>query len=326
MDIFNNTVYLNMAARVVIGDIYFDDITEVEITESVTDLSDVAKIIIPRFYKQLDGKYPLDFIKSGDKVKIEFGYEETGLNVEFEGFVKEISADIPLQISCDQLYPLRQNNFVKSYKAVTLKQLLNDITTGTFIKKIECPDVNMGKYIIDNASTYQVLDKIKEQYGFFARIKEDLLHVGFAWDWRPGFTKNHTYNMQANVKSNDLKYKTSDEFNVRVRVKIRNKKSKEAYVEVGSKDKDATVQTIEYAADSEKVAKEIANARLKKSVYTGYTGSITGFGFPYTRAGDSATIKNIREPYREGTYLIEKIVKTYNSSGISRKNDIAFKV
>lgn len=318
--------YLNMIAKVTIGKIYFDDITEVEVTESVTELSDTAKIIIPRFYKQLDGRYPLDFINSGDAVKIEFGYEETGMNVEFEGYVKEISADIPLEITCDQLYPLRQNNFVKSYKAVTLKQLLNDISTGTFIKKIECPDVNMGKYIIDNASTYQVLDKIKEQYGFFAKIKGDLLYVGFAWDWRPGFTNNHVYDMQNNVKAVDLKYKRSDQFNVRVRVKIRNKKSKEAYIEVGSKDKDATVHTIEYAADSDKVAKEIAEARLKKSVYTGYTGSITGFGFPVSRAGDSATIKNEREPYREGTYLIEKIVKTYSSSGISRKNDLAFKV
>ncbi|WP_367867897.1 hypothetical protein [Pedobacter sp. WC2423] len=318
--------YLNMIAKVTIGKIYFDHINEVEITESVTELSDVAKIILPRFYKQLDGKYPLDYIKAGDVVKIEFGYVETGINTEFEGYVREISADIPLEIICDQVYPIRQNNFVKSYGAVTLKNLLTDITKGTFIKKIESPDVNMGKYLVNNASTYQVLDKVKEQFGFFGKIKGDLLSVGFAWDWRPGFTVKHTYDMQANVKQNDLKYKSKDSFNVRVRVKIRNKKSKEAYIEVGSKDKDATVHTIEYAADTTKVAKEIAEARLKKSVYTGYTGSITGFGFPLTHAGDSLVIKDSREPYREGTYLIEKVTKTYNSSGISRKNELAFKI
>lgn len=323
----NRLPYVNMNARITIGKIYFDDISSVEVTESVTEMSDLATIALPRFYKQLDGKYPLDYINAGDKVIVEFGYDETGINVEFEGYVKEISADTPLEIKCDQLYPLRQNNFVKSYRTVTLKQLLTDVTKGTFITKIECPDVNLGKFIVDNASTYQVLDKVKEQFGFFARIRGTLLHVGFAWDWKPGFTQNHVYDMQNNVKGNDLKYKTSDQFNVRVRVKIRNKKSKEAYMEVGSKDKDATVHTIEYAADNEKAAKEIAEARLKKSVYNGYTGSITGFGFPVTHAGDSAIIKNSREPYREGTYLIEKVVKTYNqSSGISRKNDLAFKV
>lgn len=318
--------YLNMSARITIGKIYFDDITSVEIEESITEISSIARIVIPRFYKQLDNKYPLDFMKSGDQVMIEFGYEETGINVEYRGYVREISADIPLEITCDQLYPLRQNNIVKSYKSVTLKQLLTDAIQGTFIKKVECPDVQLGKYIIDNASTYQILDKIKEEFGFYAKLVDDVLTVGFAWDWKVGFTAAHVYDKQNNVKSSDLKYRLADEFNVRVRVKIRNKKSTEAYVEVGSKDKDATVHTIEYAADSEEVAKKIAEARLKKSVYTGYTGEITGFGFPLTKAGDSLQIIDRREPYREGTYLIEKVTKTYSSEGISRKNELAFKV
>lgn len=318
--------YLNMIARVTVGNIYFDDITSVEVTESVKELSNTATVTMPRFYKQLDGKYPLDYMKAGDKVKIEFGYEETGIFSEFEGYLRQVSADIPLVLTCDQLYPLRQNNFVKSYRAVTLKQLLQDITKGTFITKVDCPDVNMGKYIINNSSTYQVLDKIKEQYGFYAKINGSLLHVGFAWDWRPGFTAKHIYNVRSNVKQNELVYKTKDEFNVRVRVKIRNKKSEEAYIEVGSKDTDATVHTIEYAADSPQLAKEIAEARLKKSVYTGYTGSVTGFGLVLTGAGDSLTIIDKLEPYREGTYLIEKVVKTYSPSGISRKNDLAFKI
>ncbi|MGY0034452.1 hypothetical protein [Pedobacter sp. NJ-S-72] len=103
-----NIAYLNMIAKVTIGNIYFDDVSEIEISESVTELSNVAKVILPRFYKQLNGKYPLDYMKVGDKVKIEFGYEETGINTEFEGYVREISADIPLEITCDQLYPIRQ--------------------------------------------------------------------------------------------------------------------------------------------------------------------------------------------------------------------------
>ncbi|HMI04276.1 MAG TPA: hypothetical protein VK541_17440 [Pedobacter sp.] len=318
--------YVNMIARITVGEIYFDDITSVEITESVTQLSDVATVTLPRFYKQLDGKFPLDFMKAGDKVKIEYGYEETGMQTEYEGYLRQISADTPLILQCDQLYPLRQNNFVKSYRSVSLRQLLLDVTKGTFIKKVECPDVALGKYIVDNASTFQVLDRIKEQFGFYARVSGDLLYCGFAWDWRPAFTSKHIYYVQGNVKKNDLTYKTKDEFSVRVRVKIRNKKGKEAYIEVGSKQKDATVHTIEYAADTEKVAKEIAEARLKKSVYDGYTGSITGFGLVLTRSGDSLAIIDDNESYREGTYLIEKVIKSYGSNGIERKNELAFKI
>jgi hypothetical protein len=322
----NGLPYLNQIARVTIGNLQFNVVNSIDIDESVTEISDTAIITLPRFFEKLDGKYPLDYMRAGDKVTIEYGYVETGLNVEFEGYLKTISSDAPLELTCDQLYPLRQNNLVKSYRSVTLKQLLLDATKGSFIKRIECPDVQMGKWLLDNSSTYEVLQKVKEQYGFFTRTYGDLLHVGFAWDWRPGFTKNHILNMQGNVKANDLVYKSHDQFNVRVRVKIRHKKGAAAYVESGSKDKDATVYTIDYAADSEKVAKNIADARLKKAVYDGYSGSITSFGIPLTHAGDSATIQNERELYREGTYLIEKVKKTYNSSGISRVNTIAFKI
>ncbi|MOA14272.1 hypothetical protein D3C78_1343640 [compost metagenome] len=86
------------------------------------------------------------------------------------------------------------------------------------------------------------------------------------------------------------------------------------------------MHTIEYAADSEKVARDIAEARLQKSVYDGYSGDITGFGIPLTKAGDSISIKDNNEPYREGRYLIEKVTKTYGSDGINRKNDLAFKI
>lgn len=318
--------YLNMKARVTVGTIMFEVVNSIKIEESVTQLSTTATIIVPRFFEKLDGKYPLDYIKAGDKVTIEYGYEEIGIYKEFEGYLATISSDVPLVLTCDQLYPLRQNNYVLSYKSATLKQLLTDVTKGTIVKRVECPSVQLGKYLVDNASTYQVLDKIKEQFGFFGRFINDVLYVGFAWDWRPGITKTHNYNIVGNVKYNNLIYKTRDQFNVRVRVKIRNGKGKAAYIEAGSKNSNATVYTIEYAASSEAVAKQIADARLQKSVYDGYTGDITGFGVPRTNAGDTLKIFDEREPYREGSYLIEKVIKSYDAEGISRKNTLAFKL
>lgn len=318
-------MYLNQVCKVTIGPIYFDHIDAVEIEESITELSDRARITLPRMYKELNGKRVLDYIKPGDPVTIELGYLETGMVTEFMGFVRQVSSDIPLEISCDELYPLRQNSFVKSYRAVTLKQLLTDITKGTFIKRIECPEVNMGKYLVDNASTFQVLDKVKEEFGLFGKINGDLLHVGFAWDWRPGFTATHTYSIQENVAKNELAYKTKDEFNVKVRVKIRSKKGQEQYIEVGSKDADAATTTIDYAADNEADAKRIGEARLKKQVYDGYTGNIIGFGIPRVHAGDSLTIKDSREQ-REGTYLTQKVVINWSINGFQRKNELAFKI
>lgn len=318
--------YLNMSAQVTIGDVYFNNVNGIEIQQSVTAISTTATVTLPRFFKQLDGKFVLDYIKVGQSVTIKLGYIETGVVTEFQGFVSSISSDIPIKVTCDEMYPLRQNNFIKSYKSVTLKALLADITQGTFIKHYDCPDVQLGKYLIDNASTYQVLEKVKEQLGLFARVNGDTLHLGFAWDWKPGFTKRHTYTIQENVKKNDLEYKRQDQFHVRVRVKIRNAKGKAEYVESGSKDKGAAVTTLDYAAANAADAKKVADSRLKKMVYDGYTGSISGFGFPLTRAGDSMTIVDHREPYREGTYLIEKVTITYDGDGIERKNELAYKI
>lgn len=318
--------YLNMSAKITVGDVYFTNVTSIQIQQAVNQISATATIVLPRFFKELNGKYIRDYIKKGQPVEIVFGYLETGLVTEYKGYVSSVGSDVPLEIGCDEMYPLRQNNYVKSYKSVTLKKLITDCTEGTFIKKVVCPDVELGKYLVDNANTYQVLEKVKEELGLFARVDGTTLFFGFAYDWKPDFTKRHTYTIQDNVKKNDLKFKSSDEFSVRVRVKIRNAKGKAEYVEAGSKNKDAAVTNLDYAASNAADAKKIAEARLKKMVYDGYTGSISGFGFPVTHAGDSLNVYDRREPYKDGAYLIEKVTVTYDSGGIERKNELAYKL
>src|SRR4051812_2015686 len=101
--------YLNMSAHITIGDVYFTSITSVSIQQSVTAISTTATIVLPRFYMQLDGRFVLDYIKVGQAVAIKFGYIETGIVNEFNGYVSSISSDIPIEITCDEMYPLRQN-------------------------------------------------------------------------------------------------------------------------------------------------------------------------------------------------------------------------
>jgi len=328
--------YLNMQAEVVIestGDggkkeLLFNHVSSIEITESLKELSSTATIVLPRFYQKLQNKSPLEYIKCGDKVWIRFGYKETQSTntLEFEGFIKEIGSETPLELKCDQLYKLRQKNHTRSFRSATLRELLNYITQGTFIKKIECPDVNLGKYEVNNTSTYQELAKLKDQFGFFSRVSGEELKVGFAYDWNAKGTANHIYKIQANVRSSDLSYKREDSFNVRYRVNIRNGQGKGAYKDGGSTKADATLCTLEYSVADEAQAKKVLESKSLENLSNGYTGSITGFGFPVTRAGDSLTIKDEKDTGREGTYLIEKVTTSYGPGGISRKNELAFKL
>lgn len=319
--------YLNQNARITIGKVVFDHINSVEIEENVNLLSGSAKITLPRNYQELNGKPVLDYLHVGDKVIIELGYDGN-LNKEYTGYVREISSDIPIEIECDEMYLLRQNNLIKSYKTVTLRQLLTDITQGTNINQIECPEADLGKYIIDNASTYAVLRKLKEELGLYSRLYDDLLHVGFAWDWQPDFTANHTYTMHENVRKNNLKFRRESDFHVKVRVNIHHANGKVETVEYGSNNPDAAVSTINMTNRSVDDANAIAKARYRRSVYNGYTGDITGFGVPKVHAGDSLTIKDKAQPEREGTYLVEKTIIHYSQSptGFRRNNELAYKI
>jgi hypothetical protein len=48
---------------------------------------------------------------------------------------------------------------------------------------------------------------------------------------------------------------------------------------------------------------------------------------PRTHAGDALTIRDSKEPEREGTFLIEKVNIGYSdSSGFSRKNTLSYKL
>lgn len=332
--------YLNMHAKVTIGDVFFTAINSFKIEQSVENTSDKAKITIAKNYKDLADKKVLDYIKAGYPVKIECGYNGN-LETEFTGFVcPGVGADYPLVIEADELYFLRQNNNVISERNITLKQLLQRIAPAY---TIECLDVSLGKVRFSNESTVQILEKLKKDWGFYSRIHNNILHVGFAFDFVPSFTKRHDYIVGSNVRNtHKLKFSTDIDFKTQVRVKIHQPNGKveelvfgmkdNEVVKIGGgkddkvKDEKGTIKTYKVADISTAEATKLAKAQLKKILYSGYTGSVDGFCEPRTRAGDSLRILNIAKPEREGTYLIEKVVVEYAEAKIERENFISYKV
>ena len=142
------------------------------------------------------------------------------LYTEYEGYVSEAPmADIPLVVHCDELYPLRKGSIKKSYKEVTLKNLLQDTIKNY---TIECPDVNLGKMFIDNVSPYQMLQELKTKFGFYTKLfSNKILHIGWAYDWQSGYTSRYQYIFGGNVKSaKSLKFKHKDDFNTKVKITI----------------------------------------------------------------------------------------------------------
>lgn len=317
--------YLTMHGKITIGDLEFPSFNSFTIDESIKETSDRATVVLARNYKELKGKPILDYIKAGLPVQIECGYNNV-LATEFSGFVKPgiTAGDFPLTIECDELYPLRQNNHILSYRSVTLKKLLQEVCPGY---TIEAVDTDLGKIGINNKSSYQVLDYLKREYGFYSRIYGNTLHCGFAFDFSPTNTKKHDYTIGENVKDfSQLKYEEKKDFNTKVELHVRQSNGKKEVYTFGSNNPDATVRRETSAFMGSGDAKRKAEALFHQYTYDGYSGSITGFGIPRVHAGDSIQIINQVHPERQGTYLVEKETIKYEEAAMERVSNISFKL
>ena len=333
-------LYLNMTANAKLGKVILNNISQFEISESIMEMSNTAKITIPRAYTLAKGTGKegiLDYLHVGDPVTLSAGYyrdDFTDVALEFTGFIREIESDIPLVIHCDdETYHLRQNNNVKAYKDVTLKQLLTDIIKPPLT--FECPDLKIGRFATDNESSFQVLQRIKNDFGLYSRLQNGHLKVNLRDIVNGSDIKDvHTYILNpvttagSLVKKNELKFKRKEDYKLHVKVTSMDTNGKKVTVDVGNKDKGASLIQFTYPGKmTEAQLRPIAESIYNKRCYNGYTGSITGFGLPRTHAGDALVIEDKAEPDRAGKYLIEKVVVTYNeSSGFSRQNTLSYKI
>jgi putative transposon-encoded protein len=319
----NTMLYLNMNSKAILGNIQLNNITSFTITQTVQELSSTAKLVVPKAYGKIGQKAILDLLKVGDPVKINLGYDGV-YNQEFEGFISEIEADAPLVINCDdKMWPYKQNNWVKSYAKAELKQVLQELFSKLII---DCPQVNLGKFEIDNASSYKVLQDLQSDHGLYSRITGNTLKVGLAYDFAD-LSKVHSYDIRKDVKANELKYKRKEDMQVRFKAVANLPNGKKKTVIVGSKLPNASEKTLNFAGNFTEVElKEKANAVLAKAVFDGYTGTVTGFGNPLTRSGDCLKLIDQQNPEREGTYMVETVEISYDDNGFSRKNTLSYKV
>lgn len=316
-------MYVSLQAKVVVGSATLKNINSCEISESVIELSNKAIVVIPRNIKSLSGKSVLDVIKVGDKASVSLGYNGE-LKEEFTGYVREIESDAPVKIHLDdEMYVFKKNSFCESWEVVSLKEILDTVASGY---SVECPDLKLNKFSINNNSTYQVLQYLKQQYGLFSYLKDDVLHCGFAYDIKDKSSHTHTYTFGENIKKNNLKYKRKEDYKIKL-VAIANKvDGTKIKKELGSTDGDAIVRTLNFGNIEEAELVKLGNAELNKICFDGYSGNIIGFGDLQTKAGDILEIIDKQEPEREGKYLIEAVKIRYGNAYIERVNTLSYKV
>jgi hypothetical protein len=328
-------LYYNIDVRITIGDkLQFGVVNSIKIESTIEKLSDTAELHLPREFKNavqggdsisLEQKPLLEFMKPGDTVKIEAGYNGE-LNTEFEGYITEVGAEVPTVLICeDEMYKLRKSKLINhTFSSVKLQTLLNFIAPDY---EVEAVDLDLGKITIEQATAYKVLERLKSDYGIRTFFKGKKLYAGLLIDFNPG-TK-HEFNFTRNIRSSsDLIYKSKERRQLYIKAESMQKGGGKVNYEFGTPGESEI--TLHAPVNLSKTAlKEWCEKYLASKVFDGYEGSIDSWGEPRTEVGFSASITDPNYPdgHRDGHYFIEGVSTTIDSTnGFLRQNKISFKI
>lgn len=306
-----------------------------ETNESYEHLTDTAKIIVPRklALKGSDlfsGVNP--YFKRGDNVKIEAGYLPK-MRTVFEGYIRTVSANIPIEIECeDQMYLLKQytvnypdkfslihtgknGRHLKRPKVISanisLKELMDNIIADD-IDYTLLDDIKLGQFRVSHATPAQVLEKLKDEYGLFSYFVDGILQIGFANN--AAKTNEAEVHMEKTViNSDELDYQVKDDIKVKVKAISIMPDNSKIEVEVG--DPDGEQKTIHKYNLNEADLKKVAQKWVDEFKYTGFKGELETFGEPCLKHGDRLKITSTKLPERNGVYLIKGVKRKFSVDG-----------
>lgn len=315
---------LTLSYDITIGDYTLGMLDKVEIHRSVELLADTATITLPgaEYNAALDIE---SMIKRGDEVVIKFGYEEIGIVEEFKGYVQRISSDNgSITVECeDDLFLFRKDIPDEELKNVNLDSLLQKVIFGigggfsldsTYSWRYE-------KFVISDATGYDVLKKVQEECGADIYLKDGVLHVH-----APGEKIGPVvyYDFSRNVEVCDLTYRNASDRKVRVVVKALLPDGKVKEVEYGSTGGDKV--EIRCASSDDASMKSRGEAEVKRLTYDGYEGSITTWLIPECYPGCTADLHDEEYEYKDGRYFVNAVTTEFGKDGGKRTVELGFKL
>ncbi len=297
-------------AFIEIGNFDYSGVVDLQINSSSELLTDTAIIKFPR-KTSWDKKEITELIKRNDTVNIKIGYDNNNDDV-FTGIVKSVKSDIPFTVSVEDLmFKLKKNSIKKSFKKVTLDELLKTILPSDIKYKVN--DINLGKFRINNTTPAVVLNHLKQSnnYGIYSYFKGDTLYSGLRY-WSET-QKSHTFSFTTDIISYDnLEFRIAQDTRFKVVVISIADDNSKTTVEKG--DKDGEQRTYHYYNIDKKELERRAEQELEKLKYDGYAGSFVAFGQPVVNHGDAVTL--INHKYNpQGTYIVKSVQREFGQNG-----------
>lgn len=301
------------------GAVELRKVHSVEVETSVQDVCQSATITLPRNIPDFRNNELKSLIRRGDEVRIHLGYDGDLRELDFRGFATRVGADVPVVIECrDALWKLLQQPFNKAYKDAHVPTMVKDLVGDAF--KAEAMDATIGPVRIEKARKADAFKALKDEFGLVTYLKGDTVFCGVLFDAN---ARTVAYDIEFNVKSSDLKYRTADEVSLKVTAKsIQRNGEKPLSVEVGDPDGESRTLTY-YGITSEAELKKLALADLEKFKYDGYEGGFAAFGIPFCQYGDKVQLSSSDHPERNGQYLAEAVSISFGPEGFERNIKLA---
>jgi len=278
-------------------------------------LTDTAVITMPRNVKFFDKQGVREVFRNGDPIQIWFGYDaEENMVKEFDGYITQVSADIPIEIKCeDKMFMLKKHSVNYAMKSTKLQDLISAIVpAGT---KTDVADLQISKERFPNTTAAKVLEKLQEAK-IYSYYKDDTLVVGKIYS--DDEEAPVVFRFGQNVVDNNLQYLRKEDVLILIKATSTLPKGKKLTAEFG--DEGGTQQNLSYYNITSKDALVVlCKADYGKFKIDGYKGDLNVFGTPSVRHGMKAKVLSEDYPDRDGTYWIKRTTKTYNTGGIRQK-------
>ena len=314
-----------MCWNIRIGGFRLRMVEKVSIKRSVELLSDTATITLPGtvFNKAINIE---DKIKVGDDVEIQLGYNDN-LKEEFKGYLKAIKTDggsLTLELE-DDIYLFRKSVKDEEMKNASVKSILENICSQVGGFSVSCDyDFSYDKFVINNATGYDVLKKIQDEASPNIYLKDKVLHV------HPQYAEifgEARFDFSRNIERDgtDLKYKSEDERKLLVVVESTDETGATVSVEKGTTGGDKMTLKLP-GVSSKSSLEQKAQSVLDQKVYTGYEGSFQSWLIPYVDAGYKVSITDPDYEIKDGTYYVISVETAFSKDGGVRKITLGKKI
>lgn len=287
--------------------------SSVKITRSFKQFTETADVIIPRNVGVFARRKVSDVFAPGDPIAIELGYNGN-LYPEFEGYISNVNAGIPVELRCEnEMYLLKQGTVSVSLPNATVRQLLQKVAPNY---QIDCPDITLGTVRYSQVAPIAILEQLKQKTGLYTYFDGKVLRCG-TYGKNDSPVVNIVLERNAIQQGNNVLSKK--EVNVRVRAISILTNGQRIEVTVG--DKSGTLQILTYVGITAKMELEKAARRDYERIKLGsLDGKLELFGIPRVTHGQRLHIESYANSDINGTYYVDKVEKVFSDHATYRQH------